>query len=331
MIGRRHFLSAAAATAALPLAGRAANALTPVRTQLMWLKDVEYAGYWLADANGYFREGGIASTILAGGPNTLTIEALVAAGQADVGIDQFDRVVSALADGADVVVIGSLYQTDPSALLSLPAHPVRTAHDLLGKRIGLQQGGRLFIDAILKLNRLPLDYTEVVVGSDPEPLLEGACDAYLCYATNQPLQLAVAHVPHVVATFEQLGYVTYASSLFCRRDYLRANRAALVAYLRALQRGWMADFRDPDRAARLTVETYGASLGLNVAHQIAMNRAQIPLMQNDDTRAHGLFWMDMDRIGGPVYASLRATGRSELPPPAQFIDLSLLADARRVR
>jgi ABC-type nitrate/sulfonate/bicarbonate transport system substrate-binding protein len=292
---------------------------------------VEYAGYWFADANGYFREAGIASTIVAGGPSTLPIEALVAVGQADVGIDQFDRVAGALAKGADLVVIGSLYQTDPSALLSLPAHPVRAARDIVGKRIGVQQGGRLFIDAILKLNDLPPDYTEVVVGSDPEPLLQGACDAFLCYGTNQPLALAVQHVPHVVARFEELGYVTYASSLFCRRDYLRANRTALVAYLRALQRGWQANFRDPVRGAELTVQTYGASLGLSLPHQIAMNRAQIPLMENAGTRAHGLLWMDMSRIAGPVYATLRAAGRTNLPPPAQYVDLSLLEDAGRPR
>jgi ABC-type nitrate/sulfonate/bicarbonate transport system substrate-binding protein len=187
------------------------------------------------------------------------------------------------------------------------------------------------IDAILKLHHLPPDYTEVVVGSDPEPLLEGACDAYLCYGTNQPLELTVKHVPHVVATFEQLGYVTYASSLFCRRDYLRANRGALVAYLRALQRGWMLDFRDPDRGAILTVQSFGSLLDLNLQHQIAMNRAQIPLMENADTRTHGLLWMDLRRISGPVYATLRATGRTKLPPPSQFVDLSLLADAGRSR
>ncbi len=179
---RRTFVASAAA--GISLMARRADALTAVTTQLQWVKDVQYGGFWLAEANGYFRNAGIASTILAGGSAGSSIEALLTAGRADVGIDLFERVVEANADGADLVVIGALYQKDPSCLLSLPGRPVRTAHDIIGKRLGLQQGARPFIDAIMKLNHLPPDYTEVVVGFDPEPLLQGACDAYLCFVVN---------------------------------------------------------------------------------------------------------------------------------------------------
>jgi ABC-type nitrate/sulfonate/bicarbonate transport system substrate-binding protein len=256
-----------------------------------------------------------------------SIAAIVAAGRADVGIDQFERVVDANAAGADLVVIGALYQSDPAGLLSLPAKPVRTARDIIGKRMGLQQGAKQFIDAILKVNHLPPDYSEVVVGFDPEPLVQGACDAYLCFVTNQPLALKERNVPYVVTTFDALGYVTYAASLFCRRDTLKTNRAAIVAYLRALQRGWDANARDPQRGAELTVQTYGAALGLDEKWQLAVNHAQIPLMQSDETRIHGMLWVDTKRVAGPIYTTLRATGRTGLPDVNHIVDMSLLTDA----
>jgi ABC-type nitrate/sulfonate/bicarbonate transport system substrate-binding protein len=326
---RKSFLTGSAAAAGLGVRPVRASELTPLTMQLQWIKDAQYAGWWVADANGYFRDAGIALTIVAGGPNVSSIEALVQGGRADVGIDQLERVVDANAEGADLVVIGALYQTSPSGLLSLPRLPVRTARDILGKRLGLQQGGEVYIDAILRVNNLPLDYKQIVVGFDPEPLLQGACDAYLCFVVNQPFALAVHHIPYVVATFDQLGYASCVGTLFCRRDYLRANRAVLVRYLRALQRGWLADFQDPVRGAALAVQTYGASLGLEMNQQIAVNRAQAPLIQSAETRAHGLFWIDLNRIAGPVYASLRASGRTKLPPPSHYIDVSLLEEAKR--
>ncbi len=53
-------------------------------------------------------------------------------------------------------------------------------------------------------------------------------------------------------------------------------------------------------------------------------------MVSPATRVHGLLWIDTARVAGPVYETLRAIGRTKLPPPASFIDMSLLDDARRL-
>jgi ABC-type nitrate/sulfonate/bicarbonate transport system substrate-binding protein len=326
-VKRRDFLHGAAAGLALAATSAPACADTPVTTQLLWIKDVQAAGFWLADAEGYFRAEGITSTILAGGPNLGSPESFVVGGRADVGIDQLERIVDAINAGADLVVLGAIYQRSPAGILSLPTRPIRTAHDILGKRMGLQQGGNLYIDGILNLHRLPHDYTEVVVGFDPQPLVEGACDGYLCYVTNQPLTLAEHGTKAVAVTFEQLGFADYGECLFCTRDYLSKNRSTLVKYLRAVRRGWTANLRDPAPAARLAARTYGESLALDETQETAQNRAQTPLTQSALTRAHGLLWIDEHRIAGPIYASLRATGRTKLPPVNRLLDLSVLRDA----
>ena len=332
-IGRRAFIAGAvsAGASAAGVFSRGAIAATEpaqtVTTQLLWIKNVEAAGLWIADANGYFRAANILSTVLAGGPSLASVEALVVGGRADVGLDQIERIADASATGADLVIIGAVFQQSPAGLVSLAAHPIRSARDIIGKRIGLQQGARLYIDAIMDVNHLPRDFTEVVVGFDPQPLVAGACDAYLCFVTNQPLVLAEQGVAYVVVTFEQLGLANYGECLFCTREYLQTQRATLVRYMRALQRGWTQNAKDPLLAARLATRTYGATLGLEERQQIAENRAQIPLTQSAQTQAHGLLAIDPQRVAGPIYASLRATGRTKLPDIRRFIDTSILAEA----
>jgi ABC-type nitrate/sulfonate/bicarbonate transport system substrate-binding protein len=328
---RRELLAGAAAMLGVAATARPARAaLTTVTTQLQWIKDAQNAGWWVADTNGYFRANGIESNALAGGPNLSSVEAIVAAGRADVGMDQFERVVDANAAGSDFVVIAALYQTSPAALLSLPAKPVHTAKDLLGKRIGVQQGGKVYIDAIMAVNHLPLNYTEVVVGSTADPLVEGACDAFTCFVTNQPLQLAERGIASVTATFDQLGYNTYSDCLFVTRDYLKKNRATLVNYLRALQHGWSVSIQNPALAAHLAVTNYGAGLGLDERKELATSKAQIPLLEGPLTKTHGMLWIDKARVAGPIYATLRATGRTNLPPVDRIVDTSMLIDAARV-
>jgi ABC-type nitrate/sulfonate/bicarbonate transport system substrate-binding protein len=158
-----------------------------------------------------------------------------------------------------------------------------------------------------------------------------ACDAFLSFLTNEPLTLAKRHIPTVLATFNALGYETYTDALFCTRDYLTKNRDALVRYMRALQRGWAANARNPVLGAHLAATVYGSSLGLDEAVQVAVNRAQIPLMESADTRAHGPMWVDTARVAGPIYRTLRATGRTNLPPVDRLVDTSILRDAARAR
>jgi ABC-type nitrate/sulfonate/bicarbonate transport system substrate-binding protein len=331
-MNRQQFaLAAVSAGAALGWNVAPARAAVDVTTQFLWVKNVEYAGFFMADADGLFRNEGIAPNFLAGGPNLASVEAIVAGGRADVGVDEFEKVVDAVEHGADFVVFGAIYQRSVAGLLSLPKNPIRTAADILDKRIGLQQGAKIFIDGILRVNKLPPRYTEVPVGFDPDPLLQGACDGYLCYVTSQPLLLAERKIPYVLAGFEQLGYSVYGGTLFCRRDYFEKNRDTLVRYTRALVRGWRANGRDPERGAALAVNTYGAALGLDLPQQIAQNKAQLPFLESPQTERHGLLWISKDEVAGPIYRTLRATGRTALPDPARFIDETIVRDARAGR
>jgi ABC-type nitrate/sulfonate/bicarbonate transport system substrate-binding protein len=324
---RTRFLAGAAAMAATPSTARAA-AVT-VTTQLLWIKNVEYAGFYIADAHGDFARGGIDSVLLPGGPNLASVEAIVASGRADVGIDDFEKVVDAGGRGADFVVVGSIYQRGVGGLLSLPKNPVRKPADLAGKRIGLPQGTKDYIDGIFRLNGMAPNYIEVPVGFDPQPLVEGACDAYMCYITAQPLDLAARNIPYVLASLADFGWIGYDGCLFVQRAWAKANRPTLVRYLRAVRAGWTANARDPKLGATLTVERYSGSLGLSVASQLAQNAAQIPLTESDQTRREGMLSMSKHAIATRVYATLRATGRTNLPDPDKLIDLSYLQDVAK--
>src|SRR5438105_12436798 len=315
-------------TSPVARAAGGAAAAQSLNVQLLWIKNVEFGGYWIADDQGMYASAGVAPNFLAGGPDVI-VENVVAGGGADVGITGgFGFITDANAAGSDFVVVGSTYQTAPSGLVSLASNPVRTPQDLVGKKVGAQQGARNIIDAIFAINGLPAgQYTFVPVGFDPAPLVEGACDVYTCFITNQPLTLKDQGVDYVTVTYSALGFPDYADVLYAKRSFIANNRDALIAFLRGSIRGWQANIQDPSTAVQLAVNKYGADLALDAHQQAAENDAQIPLVQSDLTRAKGLFWMDPDFIAGPLYAALQASGRTNLPDVNQLVDLSLLTDA----
>ncbi len=298
-VKRAEWLRSAAATAAMPLLGAALP--VPVATQFSWLPNVEFAGFLVADDRGYFRREGIAPRFLAGGPTLRSVTEIVAGGHADIGVDELDKVVDAVRSGDDLVILGAIYQQPVGGILSLPGKPILRPADLLGTRIGLQTGGKEYIDGILRLNHLPLHYSAVAVGADPAPLVDGSCDGYLCYLTNQPLLLAERRVRYVVRSLTAFGYFGYHGCIFCTRAYLNANRALLVGYMRAVAHGWTENVRDPAAGASIVVRRNGAGLRLDLHQQILQNLAQVPLMTSPVTRRAGLLALLLSGRRARVY------------------------------
>ncbi|PYB72312.1 hypothetical protein DMY87_14285 [Rhizobium wuzhouense] len=73
----------------------------------------------------------------------------------------------------------------------------------------------------MQINGLPLDYTPVLVGFDPSPLLEGACDAFVCFVTHQPIALTLKRIPWRLRT---RSIVSKA-----RSETIRRNQALSVS------------------------------------------------------------------------------------------------------
>lgn len=319
-------LAACGATGSQPAAGSQTRELQTLKVQLLWIKNVEFAGEWIADSEGIYEREGIKVEFLAGGPNVDGV-AVVSAGGADIGnTGGFSELIDANAKGSDFVAFGAGFQKSPGGLLSLAKNPVQKPADMVKKRIGGQEGARRAVEGVLKVNGLPLDFSWVPVGFDPQPLIEGACDAYTCYVTNQPLVLAEKNIPHVAVTYNDLGFIGYGNVLFGKRSVIKEKRDVIMRYLRASIIGWEKNLKDINLGARLAVQKYGVDLGLSMSQQVAENKAQNALVESDYTKQKGLFWMDKDTITGPIYKALEATGRTGLPKVDDFADLTLLRD-----
>jgi ABC-type nitrate/sulfonate/bicarbonate transport system substrate-binding protein len=279
---------------------------------------------------GFFAEYKVPLKIWPGGPNAPQPLVAVAARQAHMGESDWLPLLDAILRGNDFVIIGSVFPVHPAGLLSLPKCPVRTPANLPGCRFLVQgPAERIAIEALFKLNHLRPDYQLIPVGFSPEALLNGAGDAYYCFITNQPLMLEDMgmrpNIDFVVTRLDQLGYQVPSTLMFVNRETLRRRRAELVRFLRARLRGKAANDRDPALAARLSVDKYGADLGLTFKHELETNRLQLPLYQKPGSR--GPYWISEEDLKDHMYGAAIASGRTKLPDPDSIMDMSLLEEA----
>ena len=304
----------------------------PVRVALGWINNVEYAGVWMALENGYFKEEGLDVKTLPGGPNAPPPPVTVASGGAEIGYGTWLPYLDAVNRGNDFVLVAGTFPVSPLGILSLPAKPILKAADIVGKKI-LAQGPneRTAIDATLALNNLPKTWDFVPAGFSPEPLLSKAGDGYTAYGTNQAVTLEVKMnmvrgKDFFFTSFDSMGYKSFANLVFVKREYLQAERATVVKFLRGLTRGWTEDLKDPAVAAKLAVDKYGADLGLDLKQQTRQNELQFEMLKNPDKPGAPLLTLDRDTIGGPMYAAAKASGRDKLPEVDKLCEFSVMTE-----
>ena len=107
----------------------ASKPLFQLTVQLDWVAEPEHGGFYQAQARGFFREEGLAVTLIPGGPNAFVMPS-VATGKADVGQADSTNTLLQQAEGLPVVQFAAVLSkgTDlkASATASTP-HPASSA------------------------------------------------------------------------------------------------------------------------------------------------------------------------------------------------------------
>ena len=311
-LNRRQFLGRGAALGAFAIAGPGllaacgdddsssgggSDKLGNAAVQFSWIKNVEFAGSYLADANGYYTKVGFDKVeLLSGGPNVAT-EPVVNSGQALIGYTFTEPLAAAIKEGAKFKIIAAMFQKNPFGILSVEAKPIRTPADLVGKKVGVQAVNEPIWDALLKINKLDASkITKVPVQFDPTPLVKGEVDGWFAFVINEPITVKEQGGKPVVMALQDVGFTVFQQLIITTEDALKNNRAKVKALLSAELMGWQKNLVDPAVGAKLAVDNYGKGLGLNLAHETEENTLQIALQKSATTDKKGLGYMSTEDI-----------------------------------
>jgi ABC-type nitrate/sulfonate/bicarbonate transport system substrate-binding protein len=279
--------------------GGSSDEVSTITLQTSWLPSVQFSGSYIADDAGYYADENLEVTILPGGPDVAN-EAVVAAGNADIGLSNADYVAKANAEGADLVIVAAGFQKQPFAILSSPDKPINTPEDLPGTRIGVPAGDTTLMDTFLAINDIdPSTVTIVPVGFDVAPLVSGEVDGLVAFYTEQPPAFKEATGKDgVTLLVGDYGLDVYAQVYAVRRESLEDPEAKdrITRFLRAEIKGWNDYVDDVQHAVDLTVNKYAADGGLSESQQLAQANLQLDLLESPDTDANGLLWLSEEGI-----------------------------------
>lgn len=112
-----------------------AAGLTPVKLQLQWFTQAQFAGYIAAKEKGYFKDAGLDVTILEGGTDIVP-QTVLAQGKADFAIAWVPKALASREQGAAITDIAQIFQRSGTLQVSFKDKNITTPADLKGKKVG---------------------------------------------------------------------------------------------------------------------------------------------------------------------------------------------------
>ena len=253
------------------------QALESVTLQLKWSHAFQFAGYYAALEQGFYREAGLDVRIVEAKPG-VDVVATVLAGQADFGVGTSGLLVER-ARGKPVVALAVIFQHSPLVFIARKGDGTQSIHDLLGKRVMIEPNSEELLAYLAQEKIPPGSFQQLEHSFNPQDLISGKVDVISAYISNETYHLQQANLPYQIFTPRSAGIDFYGDNLFTSEAQIREHPERVRAFREATLRGWRYAMANREEIAPLIYRKYSQQHPLSFYLYEA--EAMVPLIRAD--------------------------------------------------
>ena len=247
--------------------------LIPIRLQLQWVTQAQFAGYFAAIDQGFYNDAGLDVTILEGAVDIVP-QQVVAAGGAEFGLAWVPKALVSREEGADIVNIGQVFQRSGTLEVSWADSGITEPADWDGKRVGTWGFGNEF-ELTAAFEMYDVTPSEIIQQPfDMSLLLNDELDAAQAMTYNEYAQVLEQENPETgelytaddlsVIDFNEIGTAMLQDAVWADAAWLADNEETAQAFLKASFQGWIFCRDNPDACVQIVLDR-GSALG--ASHQ----------------------------------------------------------------
>jgi NitT/TauT family transport system substrate-binding protein len=260
--------------------GGQASGPTKVRLQLQWVTQAQFAGYFAAADQGYYKDEGLDVDILEGGVDIVP-QTVLAQGQADYAIAWVPKALASREQGAQITDVGQVFARSGTLQVSFKDKGISSPSDLKGKKVGNWGFGNEY-ELFAGMTGAGLDpakdVTLVQQQFDMQALLKVDIDAAQAMDYNEYAQVLEAKNPATGKLYQPADFTTInwndvgtamlQDAIWADTSKLESDQAyqdTTVKFLTAALKGWVFCRDNPEKCRDIVVAR-GSKLGKS--HQL---------------------------------------------------------------
>jgi NitT/TauT family transport system substrate-binding protein len=258
-----------------------AQELTKIRLQLKWVAQAQFAGYYVAQAKGFYEEQGLDVEILPGSAE-FAPEQVVGGGNADIGIDWLASLLSFREQGLDIVNIAQVFTRSGMRHMSFKDQNITSIEDMRGKKVSVWFFGNEYeLKAALIKNGMdpenPADVEVIQQPFDMSLLLNRDVAAAAAMTYNELAQVLETINPETgkLYTIDEFNVIDYNDpsvgtamandGLFATTEWLAEHEEDTIKFLAASFKGWAYCRDNVEECTQIVVD---AGTALPYGHQL---------------------------------------------------------------
>jgi len=226
--------------------------LTPVSVQLNWHHQFEFAGFYAAIQQGFYREAGLDVTLKDWQPGISSVEEVVNK-RADFAV-AYSSSVADFIHGKPIRLVFANFQTSPMVLLS--KEPIYNLEQLSGKTV-MDHGSVDVLALINQAKKLVNQPIKTVPSTgNLQDFVDGNVDLFSAYQTNEPFILRQLGVPFHLLDPKSFGVQSLGDVIVSHQETVQINRQMVKAFKKATAKGWEYAFQSPSSVVDFMVKNY---------------------------------------------------------------------------
>ncbi|AJY74835.1 ABC transporter substrate-binding protein [Paenibacillus beijingensis] len=272
----------------------------PIKIQLSWVPQAEFAGFYVAKEKGYYKEEGLDVEVVAGGPDIVP-EQQVANGTAQFGVNLVGSLLSHIEQGVPLVQIGQIFQDSSMVLVSKKDSGIDSPEKFAGKKVGNWMGGNEYevLALFSKYGFDPLkDVKFTKQGFTMDQFMNGDLDVATAMIYNEyHVLLENGYKPEDLNVFnlDQLGVGMLHDNLFVNKEWLASNEETAVKFVRATLKGWKDAIADQEGAVDIVMKAVEEGSSTR-DHQLTMMKEVAKLVQPEGLSADKIGFTNQERF-----------------------------------
>jgi NitT/TauT family transport system substrate-binding protein len=233
--------------------GPADNELQDLTLQLNWTHEAEFAGFYVADEKGFYRDAGLNVTIKDGGIG-VDEQQLLLDKQVDVAVLTFNDFKTGIGDDQPVTTVAAIFQIPPPVFFSLEDSGIETPRNFTGRRIAVKDEGwrEILLNMLTNAGVDVADVEQVDVNYDEMQLLfDGDVDVWSGYLHDEITEAKLnGHDVNIIFPYEY-GVGDYEGLLVLREETLTTSPETIQRFVNASVKGWQYAIENPDETAEI--------------------------------------------------------------------------------